>query len=125
VRQAYLYVSGVSMLLAIPFAWVAFTAGNESVYVGALFIAEFLVFLSTGPINVVIVSVVPVAVRATAMAVSIFVIHLLGDAAAPIVLGAVSDRIGLARAVLIMPFVVALSGVIWTWGAWKAASVRR
>ena len=43
------------------------------------------------------------AIRATAMAVSIFFIHLFGDAAAPIVIGAVSDRVGLSRAVLIMP----------------------
>lgn len=120
-RQAYLYVSGVSMLLAIPLSWVALAARTPVVYVGALLLAEFMVFLSTGPINVVIVSVVPVAMRATAMAVSIFVIHLLGDAAAPWVVGALSDRLGLARAVLIMPFAIALSGVIWTAAASVAA----
>jgi MFS family permease len=121
IRQAYLYVSGWSMLAAIPFAWVAFTANDPKVYVTSLLLAEFMVFLSTGPINVVLVSVVPVAIRATAMAVSIFVIHLLGDAAAPPVIGAASDTFGLSRAVLIMPFVVALSGLIWTAGAWTAA----
>jgi MFS family permease len=117
VRQAHLYLSGISMLLAIPFAWVAFTAHQPTTFLVALLVAEFMVFLSTGPINVVIVSVVPVAIRATAMAVSIFVIHLLGDAAAPLVIGAVSDRVGLSNAVLIMPVVVALSGLIWTFAA--------
>ncbi|HVO10988.1 MAG TPA: MFS transporter [Vicinamibacteria bacterium] len=121
VRQAYLYVSGVSMLLAMPLSWVALAARTPAVYVGALLLAEFMVFLSTGPINVVIVSVVPVAMRATAMAGSIFVIHLLGDAAAPWVVGALSDRIGMARAVLIMPLAIAASGVIWTAAAWVAA----
>jgi predicted MFS family arabinose efflux permease len=122
VRQAYLYLSGLSMLAAVPFAWLAFTARGRPVYVAALLAAEFLAFLSTGPINVVIVSVVPVAIRATAMAVSIFVIHLFGDAAAPLVVGAVSDWVGLSRAVLIMPFVVALSGVVWTCGAYRGAA---
>jgi len=121
IRQAYLYVSGISMLAAIPFAWVAFTSVDRTTYMAALFVAEFLAFLSTGPINVVIVSVVPVAMRATAMAGSIFVIHLLGDAAAPWVIGALSDRVGLARAVLIMPVAVALSGSIWTAAAWIGA----
>jgi sugar phosphate permease len=120
-RQAYLHVSGASMLLAVPLAWIALSAPSPAVYMGALLAAEFLVFVSTGPINVVIVAVVPVGVRATAMAVSIFVIHLLGDAASPWVIGALSDRVGLSRAVLIMPFAVALSGLIWTSAAWTAA----
>jgi MFS family permease len=121
VRQAYLYVSGVSMLLAIPLVWLALVARTPAVYTAALLGAELLVFLSTGPINVVIVSVVPVAMRATAMAGSIFVIHLLGDAAAPWIVGAASDRVGLSNAVLIMPVAVALSGVVWSAAAWLAA----
>lgn len=112
-RKAHLWVSGVSMVLAIPFAWTAFTTHSPTVFTASLLIAEFMVFLSTGPINVVIVSVVPVAIRATAMAVSIFVIHLLGDAASPLVIGAMSDRVGLSRAVLVVPAVIALSAVIW------------
>jgi sugar phosphate permease len=118
VKQAYLYVSGFSMILAIPAAWLAFTLTSPAGYLTALLAAEFLVFFSTGPINVVLVSVVPVGVRATAMAVSIFVIHLLGDAAAPWLLGALSDEIGLASAVLVVPLTVALSGAVWTCGAW-------
>ncbi len=121
IRQAHLYVSGVSMVLAIPFAWVAFSSGDRTIAMSALLGAEFMVFLSTGPINVVLVSVVPVAIRATAMAVSIFFIHLFGDAAAPIVIGAVSDRVGLSRAVLIMPVVVGVSAVIWLFAAAKPA----
>jgi MFS family permease len=120
VRQAYLYVSGFSMLAAIPAAWLAFTAVSPAGYISALFAAEFLVFFSTGPINVVLVSVVSVGIRATAMAVSIFAIHLLGDAAAPWLLGALSDRVGLATAVLVVPLAVALSGIVWTYGAWRA-----
>jgi predicted MFS family arabinose efflux permease len=120
-RQAYLYVSGVSMLAAIPAAWLAFTATSPAGCISALFGAEFLAFFSTGPINVVLVSVVSVGIRATAMAVSIFTIHLFGDAAAPWLLGALSDALGLSTAVLVVPIVVALSGVVWTYGAWRTA----
>ena len=119
--QAYLYLSGWSMLVAVPAAWVALSSRTPAVYISALFLAEFLVFLSTGPINVVLIDVVPVAIRASAMAVSIFVIHILGDALAPWLIGAVSDQVGLARAVLIMPIVVLVSGIIWTGAAWRAA----
>ena len=122
VRRAHLWVSGVSMVLALPFSWVAFTTHDATTFTVSLLLAEFMVFLSTGPINVVLVSVVPVAIRATAMAVSIFVIHLLGDAAAYPVIGAVSDRFGLSTAALIMPVVVALSALIWLIAAWKPAA---
>jgi MFS family permease len=121
IRQAYLYVSGISMLLAIPLAWVGLSATTQWVYIGALFAAEFLIFLSTGPINVVLVSVVPIAMRAMAMAVSIFVIHLLGDAISPYILGVISVRAGLSAAVLIMPVAIGVSGAIWTYTAWSTA----
>jgi MFS family permease len=119
VRQAYLYVSGVSMLLAVPFAWVAFRAESPSIFGAALFVGELLAFLSTGPINVVIVNSVPVGIRATAVAVSIFTIHLLGDATSPAIIGVLSDAAGLSRAVLLVPVAVAVSGLIWTATAWR------
>jgi len=122
-REAYLYLSGWSMVVAVPAVWIALSSRTPAVYLSALFVAEFLVFLSTGPINVVLVTVVPVAIRAMAMAVSIFVIHILGDALAPWLIGAVSDQVGLSKAVLIMPFVVLLSGLIWT-GAARYATRR-
>ena len=74
---------------------------------------KFFLFLSTGPVNVVIVSAVPVGLRATAMAGSIFAIHLFGDAISPPIVGWLADRAGLADAVMIMPAAVAVSGLIW------------
>ncbi len=117
IRQAHLWVSGVSMILAIPFTVVAFTTHDLGLLTASLLVGEFMAFLSTGPINVVIVSAVPVAMRATSMAVSIFVIHLLGDATAPVVLGAVSDRAGLATALMLAPIAVAASAAIWIYAA--------
>jgi MFS transporter, Spinster family, sphingosine-1-phosphate transporter len=122
IRQPYLWVSGWSVIIAVPLAWLGLTAQEPRVYVAALLVAEFLIFLSTGPINVVLVNVVPVSMRAMAMAVSIFVIHLLGDAFSPFILGKISVNAGLSTAVLIMPVAIALSGVIWTLTAWDAAS---
>ncbi len=114
VRGGYLWLSGVSMLIAVPFAWLALAPGSDRVtYTWALFVAEFFVFLSTGPINVVLVNVVPVAMRATAMAVSIFAIHLFGDAISPTILGIAADLAGWPAAALIVPIVIGVSGVGW------------
>ncbi|HVB37083.1 MAG TPA: MFS transporter [Vicinamibacterales bacterium] len=112
--RAYLWLSGVAALLGIVPTWIALTAASEPLYIGGFLVAEFLLFLSTGPINVVIISAVPVAMRATAMAVSIFAIHLFGDAISPPIIGAIADHIGLAKAVLVVPVAVAICGIVWT-----------
>jgi MFS family permease len=111
-KHGQLWVSGMSSVAAILPAWFALTASDPD-YKVWLFAAEFLLFLSTAPVNVVIVNVVPVGARAMAMAVSIFVIHLLGDAISPPIIGLLADITSLSRAVLIVPVAVALSGALW------------
>jgi len=76
-----------------------------------------LMFASTGPINSQIVNVVHPAIRTTAVAVSVFTIHALGDCWSPFLVGVISDRAGLGAAVLILPVVAAIGGLIWVWGA--------
>ena len=114
VREGHLWLSGVSTLAAVVPAWLALTSTSPATYQASFFAAEFLLFLSTGPINVVIVSAVPAGMRAMAMAVSIFVIHALGDAISPPMIGLLADSRGLAQAVLTVPVAIAVSGVIWT-----------
>ena len=48
-----------------------------------------------------------------AMAVSIFVIHALGDAIAPPLIGIIADSGGLERAVLVVPAAVVACGLLW------------
>ncbi|HVX12769.1 MAG TPA: MFS transporter [Pirellulales bacterium] len=88
---AYFLVSGVAMLfafpcfqlaLAVPFPWCwAF-----------VFLAEFCLFFNTGPTNTIIANVTHPSVRATAFALNILIIHLLGDAVSPPLIGWLSDR---------------------------------
>ncbi len=120
VPQGHLWLSGVSALLAVVPAWLALTAASAPVYQGAFFAAEFLLFLSTGPINVVIVGAVQVSTRAMAMAVSIFTIHALGDAIAPPLIGVIADASGLARAVMVVPLAIATAGLVWIATAYAA-----
>ncbi|HMM36486.1 MAG TPA: MFS transporter, partial [Thermoanaerobaculia bacterium] len=111
-KEAYLWVSGVSTLLAVPFAVVA-----PGVYFPALVVAQLLVFASTGPINSAIVNDVLPWQRAAAVAACNFTIHVLGDVPSPPLLGAVSDASTLAHAVLLVPAAFLVGGAIWTWGA--------
>ena len=106
-------MSAVATLAGIVPAWLALSVASPAGYVASFFLAEFLLFVCTSPVNVVLVSVVPAEVRATAMAVSIFAIHALGDAIAPPVIGLLADHVGLGRAVLVVPVAVAVSGLLW------------
>jgi predicted MFS family arabinose efflux permease len=115
--RADLWVSGLSALLSAPLALVALTAPSPTLHLAALVSAQLLLFASTGPINDVIVAVVRPSERATASAISIFVIHALGDVPSPPLVGALSDRSSLGTALLIVPVAIAIAGALWTWGA--------
>jgi sugar phosphate permease len=111
--QAYLWLSGLTTLVAAPLAYVVFTDPRREVYMTAVILAEVLLFASTGPINSVILNVVAPAERASAVALSILTIHTLGDVPSPPLIGAISDSSSLDQAVLIVPVAIAISGVLW------------
>jgi len=125
-QQSYLWVSGVATLIAAPLALVGLTAATPAVYWTAIVLAQLLLFSSTGPINSAIVNVVAPEIRATAVAVSIFTIHVLGDVPSPTIVGALSDARSLGEAVLIIPIALLVGGAVWTYAAWREGhSARR
>jgi MFS family permease len=120
-RQAYLGLSGLATLAAAPLALLVFLSPSRPVWLAALVAGQILLFASTGPVNSVLVGVVAPGERATAVALSIFAIHALGDVPAPWLIGRVSDATSLATGVLAVPAAVLVSGAIWTWAAMRRA----
>ncbi|HAH07249.1 MAG TPA: MFS transporter [Elusimicrobia bacterium] len=115
--KAYFLVSGTGYLLALPFAAYALYAGSVELTLASLFMAETLVFLNMGPLNGVIVSVTPQAVRSMAFAANIFVIHALGDAVSPAIIGRISDAAGLKSALLYSLVFLGVAGGLCFWGS--------
>ena len=109
--KGYLLISGWGFLIGTPFAVWAILAPGLTSCMTAIFIAEFFLFLNTGPLNTVIINVSNPAVRAMAFAVNIFFIHALGDAVSPSILGWLSDQWGLRQALLITPGAMVLAGI--------------
>jgi MFS family permease len=118
-RGAYLWVSGIATLAAAPVTLVAFLAHTRSVYMAAIALCEVLLFVSTGPINTAIVNAVDPGRRASAVALSILAIHLLGDVPSPPLVGLLSDRTSLGAAMLLLPAFIALGGAVWLYAAWR------
>jgi MFS family permease len=116
-RQAHLYLSAAATLIAAPFVWMALTTSSHSLYQFYMVTAQLCLFLSTGPINAAIVNLVIASERATAIALSVFAIHLLGDALSPFMVGALSDLFSLGQAVRILPVAVLIGGFVWIWAA--------
>ncbi|QXE91932.1 MFS transporter [Geomonas subterranea] len=109
--KGYLLVSGWGFFIGAPFAAWAILARDVPSCMAAIFMAEFFLFLNTGPLNTVIINVTNPGMRAMAFAVNIFFIHALGDAISPSILGWFSDQWGLRSALLSTPLVMALAGV--------------
>ncbi len=124
-READLWVSGIATLAAAPLALAVFTTSRPALYLVTFILAQILLFASTGPVNAAIVNVVPPTERASAVAISILAIHVFGDVPSPTLIGAISDRTSLGRAVLIVPAAVVVAGAVWTWAAWRGERATR
>ncbi len=116
-RAAYLWVSGIATLLAAPVTYVALSNPHRTTYLTAIVIAEVLIFMCTGPINSAIVNVVSPDERATALGLSVLVMHLVGDIPSPPLIGALSDASSLEHAFLIVPVAIVIAAAIWIWAA--------
>ena len=103
-RALYL-VPAISAALAVPPALLCFF-GPHSLTLYGLAAAIFLIFLGTGPVNAATLNAVRPEIRATALAGQLFIIHALGDAISPRIIGTVSDHsnlnIGLASTLVTM-----------------------
>jgi len=93
-RALYL-VSAWSAALTVAPALLCFF-GPRVTMLPALTAAMFLIMLGTGPLNAAIINAVPAAVRSTAVAIELLLIHALGDTPSPKLIGIVSDHSTLA-----------------------------
>jgi MFS family permease len=116
-QRAYLWISAIATLAAAPFAWVALTESSRTSYLVCMVIAQLLMFLSTGPINASIVNLVLPTQRASANALGVLSIHLLGDVPSPFLIGIVSDHTSLLRAVKLVPVAILIAAAIWAYAA--------
>src|SRR6202035_5872349 len=83
---SYFLVSSIAMfvgfpccllvvLLPFPWAWVF------------VFLAVFCLFFNTGPTNTILANVAPPALRSSAFALNILIIHMFGDVISPPIVG--------------------------------------
>jgi len=113
---SYFLVSGVGVMIAFPFSAAMLFVPFPLAWV-LMFIAIFFLFFNTGPSNTALANVTHPSVRATAFALNILIIHALGDAIAPPLIGAVADRTNMTVAFLVVSATMLVAGILWLWGA--------
>ena len=114
-KGAYYLVSAAGMALGVPFMIVAlFTRGPAMV--PAIAVAAFFLLLNTSPLNTAVINSVGAHIRATAIAVNIFIIHFLGDVPSPTMMGWVADRSSLQTAFVLPVIAMIISSAILFYG---------
>jgi MFS family permease len=132
-ESGYAWLMAASITAAVPVCVLAVLAPGTNLALGALGAAMFLLFLPTGPITTEMFEIVPAHLRASAVALCTFFIHLFGDLGSPAVVGSVSQKahdmmiaagsaaaaadvenaMGLRDGVLILPVVLAIGALLW------------
>eukprot|EP00178_Gracilaria_changii_P013770 TRINITY_DN387_c0_g1_i2.p1 TRINITY_DN387_c0_g1~~TRINITY_DN387_c0_g1_i2.p1 ORF type:complete len:473 (+),score=20.26 TRINITY_DN387_c0_g1_i2:202-1620(+) len=100
------YVSGLSLLFATPFVFLAiyFSPSQYTLTWFLILIGETLVSFTWPLLAAIQLSVVPPSQRNTANGISLTISHILGDSVSPLAIGLVADRMhdggkGVSRAV--------------------------
>jgi MFS family permease len=114
-KGSYYLVSAASMLLGMPVMIVALFVKGPAM-IPAIAVAAFFLLLNTAPLNAAVMNSVGAHIRATALAVNIFIIHLLGDVPSPTMMGWVADKRSLQAAFILPVIAMGVSSAILFYG---------
>lgn len=110
--QGRVITVALGLLIGAPAAIWLLTVRDQAIFVPVFFGAFFFLSWYTGPLTAVIFDVSPARVGATVAGAYLLFIHLAGDAIAFPLVGALSDRFGIDRAVFVLPSVALVGGLV-------------
>jgi hypothetical protein len=140
-RDGYFLVCAVSSLLGVVPVVIALVTHRPLFFLPAIFVTVVLLFVNNAPFHAILVNSVPPAIRASAVALNIVVIHAGGDLISRFGVGKLSDSIAggnasligtlarllgidpvrehLTAALLVVPAGLLVSAFFFFWGARK------
>jgi MFS transporter, Spinster family, sphingosine-1-phosphate transporter len=120
VVRGLLRICAIGSAIGAPLAMACFLSPTSGIFFVLVFFCIVSLFLSTSPINAVVLLAVPTGLRASAMALSIFAIHVLGDLWSPPLVGLLADHMAIELAMMVLPIAIAGSAILW----WPRRSAR-
>lgn len=121
--NGFLKICVASMVLAAPLFVLTLQQPTFEKFCFALFPLNVALFLCISPLDAAVVAYVRPKLRATGVALNIFLIHALGDGISRVLMGVISDSHGLKAAISISPWVLMIAAVFWLLGMigfWQA-----
>lgn len=112
---SYFLVSGFALILGFPMVLGVLWTAYPWTWI-FIFFAVFFLFFNTGPTNTILANVTHPSMRASAFALNILIIHALGDAISPPLIGLISGKDHLDRGFIVVSFAMLLGGVFWLAG---------
>lgn len=106
-------ICSIGMLVAAPVSAVGFFVPGPAAFFVVSFIVQIGLFATTAPVNTAFLRSVPAERRASAMAASIFSIHLFGDLWSAALLGLLLDNLPTRIAMMSLPLTFAWAAYIW------------
>ncbi|GAC1634044.1 MAG: MFS transporter [Ktedonobacteraceae bacterium] len=103
----------LGFLIGAPLVLLALFIHTLPLFIAVFVVAAISLNFCTGPLNAVIQDVIAPSMRATAVGLALLCAHLLGDAAAPTIIGLISDAASLGTALLVTaPLFLFLAGLV-------------
>jgi MFS transporter, Spinster family, sphingosine-1-phosphate transporter len=109
---------GITLALGAPCFALAVTRSGFGTFLPLFFASALFLSMYSGPLTAVTQDVVPPAVRALVVSLTLLIGHLFGDVTSPLIVGAISDHLGggahgLSRALLVTcPLMLLCAGVV-------------
>src|SRR5256714_10658676 len=111
--EGRLFTCMLGFLIGAPLVLVALFIHTLLPFIAVFVVAAISLNFCTGPLNAVIQDVIAPSMRATAVGLALLLAHLLGDAAAPSIIGLISDRASLGTALMVTgPTFLFLAGLV-------------
>jgi MFS family permease len=114
--RARMIVSTVGVCIGGPLAVWLLAVRDLGLFVPVFAASFFFLTLYNGPVIAAVFDVVPGRIGATVMGAYLLFIHVAGDAIALPLVGILSDRFGIDRAIFILPVAVILGGIALYFG---------
>ncbi len=112
---SYFLVSGLAMFGGFLFITIFLYSPFPLAWV-FLALAVFCLFFNTGPTNTILANVTHPAIRSSAFALNILIIHLFGDAISPPVIGLIKGWTNFDVAFIVVSITVLIGGALWLYG---------
>ena len=111
--EGRLFTCMLGFLIGAPLVLLALFIHTLLPFIAVFVVAAISLNFCTGPLNAVIQDVIAPNMRATAVGLALLLAHLLGDAAAPSIIGLISDRFSLGTALMVTgPTFLFLAGLV-------------